>query len=191
MRGNLPRSGADGCATAMSRLTIHSMTRAEVLVVPLLAFLLGCSEVQVDTGKACVIPVGAVCDCSSGEFTVCNFEPPVFEDEEGDGTWGCTRGELPADSAQRIEIGLGRGRGDSWDLECSAEKTGDRELLIQASFRWRPDKDADLEPELFVACHTPPLAAGVWTIRYGEGQRNVEIGSSDAPLTCIYSGNEH
>lgn len=161
--------------------------RSFALVAVSFVALLGCSEVEVDTGRACVIPAEATCsDCFNPPFTICSFEPT----EEGDEDWvdTCTPGELPADSALQIEVNFGPGQGDSSDLECNVEQTAERELVIHASYRWRNDGDADAEPNLYVACQTPPLAAGSWTIHYGQNRRTIEVGES-ASVTCIDSGS--
>ena len=163
------------------------MARSLVLATSL-AFSLGCSEVETDEGHACLIPVGLTCsDCDNSPFTICSLAPQTDEELWQD---SCTQGVVPADVPLRIEVNFGRGRGESWDLECSVEQTGDRELLIQGSWRWRPDGDADIEPDLHVACQTPPLSAGEWTIRYGQGEMVVNIGTSNVPLTCVYSGKK-
>ncbi len=152
----------------------------------ILGALLACAEVEADEGWACLVPVGLSCsDCNNPSFTICSFTPQTIE-----GEWreSCTQGELPADTRLRVEVNFGIGRGDSWDHECSVEQTGDRELRIHASYRWRPDGDADQEPDMYTACETPPLAAGVWTIRYGQGELALDIGATERPLVCVDSG---
>lgn len=50
--------------------------RSFALVALSFAALLGCSEVEVDLGRACVIPAEVTCsDCFNPPFTICSFEP--------------------------------------------------------------------------------------------------------------------
>ena len=140
-------------------------------VIGLALMFLDCTgELVVDTGDACLIPEGAACSYGySGA-------------PDGD----CTLGDVP-DGAQLEVVVFNPGTGHSWDIECSAEIVGERELEISGSFRWKPDQEHDGEPPVIANCTTPPLSAGEWTIRYGTATAKAYVPSQDVEAACLSS----
>jgi hypothetical protein len=87
-------------------------------------------------------------------------------------------------------VWLGPGHGDSWDIGCDVEEVGDHQLLVTASFRWKPDQNADGEPDVVAHCTVPPLSEGSWEVQYGEGQQDFVVGGGDQLLACPDSGRD-
>jgi hypothetical protein len=135
--------------------------------------------VVTDTGRACIIPEQLMCTCEDGEPCAGPIEH----------AFDCS-GVLSPEVEHPLEVWLGPGHGDSWDIECAVEEVGDHELLVTASFRWKKDQDADGEPDVVAHCNIPPLTEGIWEIRYGEGFHRFSVGPEVQWAGCIDSGRE-
>lgn len=154
------------------------------LLRPLIAIaaLTACEATATDTGLACVVPEGAGCQ---------NYLAyDISEDEDFNGNFAsCEAGVIEPDSPMVLRVFLGRDPGVSSALECSAEISGEFELTITSSFRWREEPNESGVRGLWVDCETPPLAAGNWTFRYGDaGVARVPVPSPQAPIFCLDSG---
>ena len=154
--------------------------RHSCLILPIALLLMSCGELVEDTGKACVMPQDFECTCDADVDEGCS--PPLYGE--------CT-GEFVDGLAHEVQVWLGYGRGDSWDIECEATITGELELTVTASFRWKQDQDADGEPDIIATCETPPLSAGLWTVRYGDGESRLTVGSgTERAAVCVDSGRD-
>jgi hypothetical protein len=141
-----------------------------------LVLSMACGEVVHDTGTACVMPQTWI-ECEDGATG-----GPI------DG-YDCS-GEYVDGHAHEVQVWLGYGTGDSWDIGCEATVTGSQELSITASFRWKPDQERDGEPDVIAGCETPALSSGTWTVRYGEGEGQLDVGAGPRPRFCVYSGRD-
>ncbi|MFV8749296.1 hypothetical protein ACNOYE_01965 [Nannocystaceae bacterium ST9] len=157
-----------------------------VVFASLVTLVLACNQGELveDTGYACVISEPFECVCREGvPSDVCLLDPLDYLNSI------CT-GPLPPDTRLSIEVWLGHGQGDSWDIECEAEPVGGNVLEIHAHYRWKQDQDADGEPDVIASCQTPPLSAGVWTLRYGEGERHFTVSPESQNTPCVESGKQ-
>lgn len=142
--------------------------------------LVACETTVTDTGLACVVPEGAGCQES--------LVYDISEDEDFNANFGdCQAGALEADSPVALRVFLGRDPGISSELECTVEISGEFELAITSSFRWREEKTEGGVRGLWVDCETPPLAPGTWTLRYGKATAKVMV-PAQAPIFCLDSG---
>lgn len=153
--------------------------RHTYLILPTALMLLSCGELVEDTGRACVVPEELDCACDDDEA---GCAPPLYGE--------CT-GQYVDGLAHEVQVWLGYGRGDSWDIECEATITGDHELTVTASFKWKKDQDADGEPDVIATCETPPLSEGLWQVYYGDGVSRLTVGSEMTRDTvCVDSGRD-
>jgi hypothetical protein len=150
------------------------------LILPAALLLLSCGEVVEDTGTACVVPHELECVCDDDIDVGC--DPPLY---------GQCHGEYVDGRSHEVQVWLGYGTGDSWDIECETTIIGDHELSVTAGFRWKPDGDADGEPDIIATCETPPLSEGLWRVHYGEGVSRLTVGSGDTrAAVCVDSGRD-
>lgn len=145
------------------------MRRATVIIVAAMAIV--CveeDEVHVDEGIVCFVPQNCPCD----SLETCEV--------------GCDYGELDADATFKVITTPFSACDRLEELECcSVTQTGDFELTIQTSLRARPVQSC-LYPEDEEACYGktydcgegPPLAAGTWTVHYGDTTRQLEVPGS-------------
>lgn len=153
--------------------------RYAFLILPIAALVTSCGELVEDTGRACIVPEDLECTCDDVDQ---GCPPPLYGE--------CT-GEYVEGLAHEVRVWLGPGYGDSWDIECEATITGERELTVTASFKWKEDNEHDGEPDIIATCETPPLEAGLWTMHYGDGEARVQVESGTlAWPRCADSGRD-
>jgi hypothetical protein len=155
--------------------------RHNYLILPIAALLLlSCGELVEDTGTACVVPQEPDCVCEEDVDIGCR--PPLYAE--------CS-GKFVDGLAHEVQIFLGHGYGDSWDIECETRITGDHELTVSASFKWKEDQDHDTEPDIIASCETPPLSEGLWRVHYGEGVSRLTVGCGETrKAVCVNSGRD-
>lgn len=153
--------------------------------------LTGCNgELVEDTGYACIVTGQTECPECYGDIThtVCEGwlanHGPVWADY-------CSDAPIEPMTPHRVEVVLGDGRGESWDIQCSIEEVGDRELEVRASYRWREHRDHQGRGALIAICETPPLEPGEWKMRYADGTVAFVVGSEPEPIACVHSGRDN
>jgi hypothetical protein len=135
---------------------------------PFMALALGGCELVKNTGEVCVVPKDVMCD-----------------------DHGC-EGHYPADTAFEVEALLYEGgQGYSTHEKCTVEVDG-HHLIVEGSFWHEREKDAIVEPPAVANCEVPPLAAGTWTLEFGGGEVEFEVGSDELqPMACAVSEDQH
>lgn len=139
----------------------RSLAPLSVVFPALLSVVAGCGELREDGDYMCLVPV----DCDPEEVDVT-----------------CLEGDYPADTPLTIRVWAEAAAVEVVRERCWAEITGDFELTVHS--RWR---ERDTQDNLALTpwdCEAPPLAAGNWTIVFGDEQIRLRVPGEQVPVAC-------
>ena len=160
-----------------------------VAAISFVVLLTACSVRHEGVGRACVLPIEMECGVDNGDSDSDTGSPfqycePIYD-------CVCT-GYYPANQAFEVGAIISNGGGGYTSKEkCNVELTGDHQLSVTASYRQKPMIDDIYLPPVDVTCMTPTLAAGDWTLRYGEGEATFRVGTDELEaFACAYANGQ-
>jgi hypothetical protein len=165
-------------------MTRHSSIplTAALLFVPL-----SFTERYEDTGRACVVPRDVECFLSFSDESDTGLEMEYCD------LWSNScdcEGLYPANEAYELHAYMSSGGGGyTKKAKCSVELVGDHHLSVEGSYKQLPERDAIVEPAAEASCTTPVLAAGIWTLSYGDGEVMFRVGDDEVQQMACASGS--